>query len=190
MLYLIILFVNQVIKLNYDGKKKLQLQFSQRLVSALTRRGHISNNANSGVKVKELAKFISASSHMTRRFTLGQSMPDHYTIYKMAEFLSVSPGWLLFGEAPTNHRIIESDDYLHINQSFLSYILEETSEMLQSGEDKKTICSFIAELVHSVTKMEGNYSSQEKLFSLAVKSAKKFQQSTQASKEKCCDSIA
>ena len=78
-------------------RKVFNQAFSQRLKSILIQKGYVSQRSITGVKVSELAKAINCSHQMARRYALGDALPDYEAVLRMAAWLEVSPGWLLFG---------------------------------------------------------------------------------------------
>ena len=63
-------------------------------------KGHHSGRSKAGVKIDKLSEVCDCSQQMARRYVLGEALPDIDIIVKIAKWLNVSPGWLVFGEEP------------------------------------------------------------------------------------------
>jgi transcriptional regulator with XRE-family HTH domain len=98
--------------------------FSQRLIKALQDKGYSSSRSKSGIEMSELAKIAGVSYSMARKYVLGVALPDYHLIPKIAHWLNVSPGWLLFGEE-LSFSHLKSSTAIEIETELLRYILNK-----------------------------------------------------------------
>ena len=94
--------------------KSRYLEFTHRLVSSMKQAGFTDTRSPSGISVKTLADTLHVSEQICRRYLRGDALPDYDKIVTLARFLSVSPGWLLFG-----NQHVTDDHTVHINATLL-----------------------------------------------------------------------
>lgn len=106
------------------------LGFARRLTQ-LMKQAHLqSSKSKAGVKVSLLAKVAGCSHQMARRYALGLGLPDIDVTYKIAKWLNVSPGWLLFGEETLVPNNITQKNLIQIEPDLLEYILNKSAPCL------------------------------------------------------------
>lgn len=155
-------------------RKKVALEFSRRLNSILKERGFVSKNALSGVTVRKLSDSICCSHQMVRKYTLGEALPDYFTVLKMAEFLKVSPGWLLFGDNASQTNVLDNKELLYIDPEILKYILLSSIPLLEKIKEKNDVMLFILEIVNDAAHLKANQAVIKKMIDLAISSVDRF----------------
>ena len=151
--------------------------FSKRLASQLKKRGLNSTRSSTGVNYTQLAHAIGCSKQMTRRYLLGEALPDHKLILKIASWLNVSPGWLLFGESRKNFSHSSDTESITIDYDLLQYILLKVSSLYSSGDEAKEIVDFTLTIIRDASCIDANHEVIRKIVDMAVESAERFQKS-------------
>ena len=101
-------------------QKNEKIEFSNRLLLALKNIGYQVNNISGiTVEINKLFGEKSITAHAVRKWLTGQSLPLHSRLIRLAEWLGVSPSWLMYGEGemyknPNTH-IIFDKVITHVN---------------------------------------------------------------------------
>ncbi len=153
------------------GKYK---EFSNRLIVAMKACGYVASRSPSGICMRTLSKLASASEQICRRYIRGDALPDYDKIMNVATQLSVSPGWLLFGEPDkikTVHQTNAIDDEL------LHYILTKSYNLYREETgNTDDYADFVLELIHDVREINTSKENLQKIIDLAVGSIASFKE--------------
>ena len=153
------------------GKYK---SFSNRLVEAMKSNGHIASRSPSGICMTTLAEIADASEQICRRYIRGDALPDYDRVVRIAASLTVSPGWLLFGDQDLPEIALQpkpvDDDLLHyiLTKSFQLY-REETG-------NTDDYADFVLGLIHDVREIDTSKENLHKIIGLAVCSISSFKE--------------
>lgn len=147
--------------------------FSRRLTLLMQKAGLGTSRSKAGVKINKLAEISGCSHQMARRYVLGEALPDIDITYKIAKWLNVSPGWLLYGEesVPNN---IEQINLVQIEPELLEYILLKCAPLFLITEDIHELICFIMDIVNDATHIEADKKSILKIIDLSVNSVTRF----------------
>lgn len=156
------------------NRQLLLKNFSRRLVSLLQESGRSSTRARIGVKVSELARVSGCSHQMARRYALGDALPEIDVLFKIAKWLKVSPGWLLFGQENQEQSISQETDLIHIEPELLHYILLKSAPLFLIIPDSEKLVSFILDIIRDVTLLEVDKKARLKVIDLSLSMATKF----------------
>jgi transcriptional regulator with XRE-family HTH domain len=144
-------------------------EFAQRLTQAMKLRGFISSRSPNGICMKTLASFADASEQICRRYIRGEALPSHEKILKIANSLSVSPAWLVFGETG------ELKTSQELNDEILHYILTQAHLLAQNHELRgQSFADFILSLLQEIRDIETSKENLFKIIDLALGSASSF----------------
>lgn len=135
--------------------------FAQRLIESMLNNGHISSRAPSQICIKTLAKLLGVSEQICRRYVRGDALPDYDKIIKISQQLSVSPGWLLFGE-PTQNKEEKIDDEL------LHFLLMKSFLLYQNEPDANDYANFVLKLLSEIRDITTSKDNLQKIIELAV----------------------
>lgn len=81
-------------------EEKIREEFSKRLISACSKK---EINLGEKVGIPQIAKISGISAPAVRKWFMSEAMPSMVNTYALANFLGVTPEWLIFGvEAPNN----------------------------------------------------------------------------------------
>ena len=150
-------------------------EFSFRLVSAMKRAGHAESRSSSGISVRTLADVMDVSEQICRRYLRGDALPDYAKVIKIAQFLKVSPGWLLFGDQ--NDVLIAENNTLHIDEELLHYALEKSHVLyLQASDNSGDFPDFVLSLLKDISAIDANRDTLKKIIDLAVGSICSFEE--------------
>ncbi len=153
--------------------KSRYLEFTHRLVSSMKQAGFTDTRSPSGISVKTLAETMHVSEQICRRYLRGDALPDYEKIVTIARFLSVSPGWLLFGNQP------HADDHtIHMDASLLHYMLERshTFYMMQAPEQAHDFPDFVLALINDISAIDAHHDTLKQIIDLAVSSISSFEE--------------
>src|SRR5262245_41830072 len=89
-------------------------------------KGYVSQRSRAGVSVAKLKEVCGCSHQMARRYVLGEALPDIEITVKIAKWLNISPGWLLFGDESKVLDNINKDNLIYIESDVLEYMLLKT----------------------------------------------------------------
>jgi transcriptional regulator with XRE-family HTH domain len=155
----------------YKGSYKA---FAQRLVAAMTRAGHTDSRSPSGISVALLSKTMGVSEQICRRYLRGDALPDHDKIIKIARFLVVSPGWLLFGEQAAV--VTPESSEVRIDAQLLHYILARSQALYRlSADNTEDFPDFVLALIKDINTIEATGDTLKKIIDLAVDSICSFE---------------
>lgn len=141
-------------------------------------KGHISDRSRAGVKLDQLAEVCGCTPQMVRRYVLGEALPDIDITVRIAQWLDVTPGWLLFGDNRPVLNFIPYTDHIHIEADVLEYILLKTAPLYNLNQEKQDLVSFVMEIIQEVTQLAADKKAMLKLIDVSVSSALRFQQQT------------
>ena len=137
-------------------------------------KGYGSEKSRAGVKIDKLTEISGCSHQMTRRYVLGEALPDIDITVKIAKWLDVSPGWLLFGDEskiPTN---CDKNNLIYIEHDLLEYILLKTAPLFLVTDDLKEVVSFIMDIVNDTTHIAADKKAILKIVDISVNSVTRF----------------
>jgi transcriptional regulator with XRE-family HTH domain len=154
---------------------RLKKEFSDRLILSMKNAGHIDSRSPSGISVRTLAQVMGVSEQICRRYLRGDALPDYEKITDIALFLSVSPGWLLFGE---NNNLFKNEQTgIHIDAELLHYILERSHKLyMQSSRNSEDFSDFVLDLIKDVCTIDATNETLKKIIDLAVSSICSFEE--------------
>lgn len=148
--------------------------FSERLARLLKEGGMSSLRSRAGVQISQLAKVSGCSPQMARRYVLGDALPEIDVTVKIAQWLKVSPGWLLFGEESTAPVHIEDQNILHIEKKVLEYIILQCAPLFLMSQNMEELLTFIIELIEDVTHIEAPQKDIFKIIDISTRAAQSF----------------
>lgn len=134
----------------------------------------ISSASKAGVKVSLLAEICGCSHQMARRYVLGEALPEVDVTYKIAKWLKVSPGWLLFGDDTQIPSNISQDNLIQIEPDLFEYILTKSTMLLGLTKDPKELVHFIMDSVNDATHIKADKEELMKIIDISVNSAMRF----------------
>jgi len=146
--------------------------------------GFASSRSKAGVKVNNLAAISRCSLQMARRYALGEALPDIETTYKIAAWLKVTPGWLLFGEEPNLPNNLAFKELIQIDHDLLQFILQKTAALYSTIKDTEELTRFIIDIIHDATHMEAERKTIFKMIEFSINSALRFNGEKNGSKVK------
>lgn len=151
-------------------RKQLLAAFANRLVDVLKAKGHLSDVAVSGVKTKVIAEKLACSIQIARRYTLGEAFPEIEQLIKLANWLDVSPGWLLFGEEKKSENQNEK-----LSAEILRHVLLQLGPFWSEVTCQKDLVEFVIELVYDASHLKADKKTIFKMLDIAMMSINKFQ---------------
>ena len=158
-----------------ERRKKFLGEFSQRLVTALRENGMESPNAQSGVKVANLAKAAGCSNQMARQYVQGESLPEAHAIQQIAEWLDIDPGYLLFGsQSNADNLDIPRKETVNINYETLETILSSCIDLLQCKKNKEDVVNFLLDVTYENSNLIADRMIAHKAIKSSIASAKKI----------------
>lgn len=155
-------------------KKSYNLQFSERLRELMIQRGYGSRSASSGVSPAALCKAIGCFSEMALRYLDGRSIPNPQNVLKIAQWLEVAPGFLLFGEQ--NVYSSKKDlNQIKIDKDLLSYALTKMAPIIKKSKNESETLDFFISVLSDLSQMEIEVDQLKKVFDLTIKSTAFFE---------------
>ncbi|KTC65683.1 putative transcriptional regulator (plasmid) [Legionella adelaidensis] len=148
--------------------------FSHRLKKLMINKGLSSTKSLAGVKISAIAKVCGCSIQMARRYVLGEALPEIDTIYKIAKWLNVPPGWLLFGEEPESPVNLDYSQLIQIDPEILEYILLKSAPLYSLSGNEKELVNFIMDIISDVTHIKADNESILKIINISINSAIRF----------------
>lgn len=136
--------------------------------------GFASSVAKAGVKTKKLAEISSCSEQMARRYVLGESLPNIDIIYKIAAWLSISPGWLVFGDHNPNSMQNDSRKFVKIELDILEYVLVQSYQLVMITKDVSKVTALIMDVIHNVIQIQADKAIIMQIIDTYVQAAIKF----------------
>jgi transcriptional regulator with XRE-family HTH domain len=155
-------------------REHLVQSFSRRLTQLIQNKGLGSEKSKAGVKLKELAEVSNCSHQMARRYAMGDALPDIDVTFKIAKWLQVSPGWLLFGEESTIPNNINQKNLIQIEPDLLEYILVKCAPLFLITKDTQELISFIMDIINDTTYIEADKKDILKIVDISIKSVMRF----------------
>ena len=148
--------------------------FSRRLTQLMQNEGMGSLRSKAGVKIKELAEISNCSHQMARRYVLGDALPDVDVTFKIAKWLKVSPGWLLFGEESKIPNNINQKNLIQIEPDLLEYILNASAPLFLMTKDLHELICFIMDIINDTTHIEADKKDILRIVDISINSAMRF----------------
>lgn len=148
--------------------------FARRLTMLMKQANLISSASKAGVKISVLAEVCGCSHQMARRYVLGEALPEIDVTYKIAKWLKVSPGWLLFGEDTEVPNNINQNNLIQIEPDLFEYILTKSSMLFELTKDTKELVHFIMDSVNDATHIKADKKELMKIIDISVSSAMRF----------------
>ena len=134
----------------------------------------LSSASKAGVKISVLAEICGCSHQMARRYVLGEALPEVDITYKIAKWLKVSPGWLLFGEETQVPNNITQTNLIQIEPDLFEYILTKSTMLFEMTKDTKELVHFIMDSVNDATHIKADKEELMKIIDISVNSAMRF----------------
>ncbi len=148
--------------------------FARRLTMLMKQANLISSASKAGVKISVLAEVCGCSHQMARRYVLGEALPEIDVTYKIAKWLKVSPGWLLFGEDTEVPNNINQKNLIQIEPDLFEYILTKSTMLFELTKDTKELVHFIMDSVNDATHIKADKKELMKIIDISVNSAMRF----------------
>ena len=149
-------------------------EFSKRLIDAMKSNGHTASRSPSGICIQTLSKFAGASEQICRRYIRGDALPDYEKIKDIAKNLSVSAGWLLFGEQDVSD--LQSQPK-HVDEDLLHYILTKSHHLYQKETgNTDDYADFVLGLVRDVREIDTSKENLLKIIELAIGSISSYEE--------------
>lgn len=151
-------------------RSKLASNFSERLNLKLKEFGLHSKRAESGVQLTELSKVAGVSYQMARKYSLGLALPEPDVAIKIAQWLNISSGWLIFGEDNqqngNNHTCL-----VNIDKDLLAYILETTFKKFSLNHSQMNIVDYLLEVIYDASHLNTNPETTKQIIDMMLSSA-------------------
>lgn len=151
------------------GKKTFNLEFSERLRGLMIARGHASYSASSGVSPTALCKGIGCFTEMALRYLDGRSIPSPENILKIAAWLDVEPGFLLFGEQGAK-KSKQDHNKINIDKDLLIYALQKALPIIKNVKHESEALEFFISILLDLSQMEIETEQLKKVFDLTIRS--------------------
>ena|SRR3990167_8117324 len=134
-----------------------------------------SSVSKAGVKTKKLAEISGCSEQMARRYVLGEALPNIDIIYKIAIWLKLSPGWLIFGEHSVPYAAEhDTNNCVSINVEVLQYLLTQSYKLVVITKDFNKITAFIMDTINNITRIKTDQTTIMQIIDTYIQSAIKF----------------
>lgn len=153
-------------------RKEFAEHFAKRLVLIMQEKGHTSGRSKDKIDIAQLAKAAGSSYQMARRYTLGQAVPDFHIIFKIAEWLEISPSYLLFGQKP--HLVANPEDNITIQKDLLQYILIKCADLFVYVNNTKELANFLVESIYNISMIDTDIKNIYNIIDMILQSAKIF----------------
>lgn len=147
-------------------------KFGKRLNSLLQKEGYTSQRSKAGTEVAQLADVAGVSFQMARKYALGLALPDYHILHKIANWLNVSPSWLLFGEKePVIPEKIKSNSSIEIETDLLKYILTKCAVLFPNDNQPEKIMNYIMSVIYDASHIEADKKTILKMIDMMISSA-------------------
>jgi len=153
-------------------KNDLAKQFASRLKEAMIKAGHYSERSISGVSLHKLCDITGYSKQICRKYLRGEAIPEPAKLMGIARELSVTAGWLLFGEPQYEEG--NTEEIIKINKKSLYFILTKMVHLYRFTEFKNEVPNYIMELIEDICQLNANEAQTEKIIDMALSSVKYF----------------
>lgn len=156
--------------------QQLVSNFSRRVIEQLHKKGIVSSRSSGGISFKELAKAIDCPLQNARKYVLGLSFPDLESILKIARFLDVSPGWLVFGEEPTPPKNTNTTgvELVNLDYDLLRYILEKSASLFSHTTESENVINFVMDIIYDISHIQADLETTKKIIDISVSSVNRF----------------
>ncbi|MFO2856808.1 helix-turn-helix transcriptional regulator [Legionella pneumophila serogroup 1] len=148
--------------------------FARRLTALMQQADMGSSKSKAGVQINKLAEVSGCSPQMARRYALGEALPDVDATYKIAKWLKVSPGWLLYGEEGDIPNNIGQTNLIQIEPELLEYILTKCATLFDITKNKQELLSYIMDIIHDATHIEADQKEILKVIDMSINSITRF----------------
>lgn len=145
--------------------------FAQRLVDTLVDKGYTSSRTK--VNARELADAIGCSYQMARKYVVGVALPEFETIQKIAIWLDVSAGWLLFGETEHVDRN-DKDERLNLNLDIVRHIINKILPLYANCGNLDEVVDFAVDVFYDASHINADKTTILKCIDMAIDSVERF----------------
>ena len=153
-------------------KIDLTQQFAKRLHDSMIAAGYSSARSSSGVSVDKLAEISGHSLQICRKYLRGQAIPEPIKLMEIAAKLSVSAGWLLFGDGP--EFITHTNKNLTISKELIHYIFTQAAELYNAERSADEIADFLLDLTRDISQIDTDEEQLKKIIDLTLSSIRYF----------------
>lgn len=164
---------HKVTKMRQEERKSLLEAFSKRLRHLLVQKGFGSTRSVTGVNISELARVTGCSKTMCQRYCANEALPDPEIIARIAKWLNVSSGWLLFGDSPTHFTDTKTIGIISIDRELLQYILSRVMNLCRKENIDETV-DFAIETVEEICRLSADRETIFRVVDMIVSSAERF----------------
>jgi hypothetical protein len=126
-----------------------QTSFGARLKLAMINNGFNSHRSPYGVDISRLARITQHSPQICRKYLKNTALPSKDTIMRLSEALNVCPGWLLFGEGPSQHKNLVS-----LSPALLRCVIEEGLAVQNHFKSNHDFADFLMHIVEKIQKFD------------------------------------
>ena len=149
-------------------------EFSERLIDAMKSKGYTASRSPRGICIQTLSKFAGASEQICRRYLRGDALPDYEKVKNIAQNLSVSAGWLLFGEQDISN---SQSQPKQVDEDLLHYILTKSHHLYQKETgNTDDYADFVLGLIRDVRKIHTSRENIQKIIDLALDSISSYEE--------------
>lgn len=158
------------------NRKKIIQNFSLRLNNSMRELKHTAiRRSKETIDIKSLSIAINCSYQMARKYVLGIALPDIDVIYKIAQWLNVSPSWLLFGNnAKKKISKFKSAEIIEIDTYLLKYIITKSAKLISTANSLSNVVQFMVEVVYDASHLDADTNTIIKIVDMMLSSAKFF----------------
>ncbi len=153
-------------------KNDLMSQFAERLREAMIAAGYGSSRSSSGVDIHKLVEITGYSSQICRKYLRGEVIPEPAKLNDIALKLSVSPGWLLFGDSHSTNRDVKNK--ITISKDLLHYIFIQANALYNVNPAHHEIPDYLFGLTQNISQIDTDETQSRKVIDIALSSAKHF----------------
>ena len=157
-----------------EQRTQLLRSFSKRLTEILVAKGYASQREDATVRVKELSIAADCSYQMARKYVLGTAFPDYGSVQKIASWLNVSPGWLLFGEGEKSNNSNLLKNTITLDKGTVEYIFTKLSPLWVNCFDPDEMVKFAVDIFYDASHIKAEKEMIFKVIDVAIGSAKRF----------------
>lgn len=151
----------------------MQQRLIARMKTLLIKKGFKSSSSKIGVQVRPLANYLGVSVQAARKYFINDAMPDLKTLIRIANFLEVSPVFLVFGIKKTTNN---KQRFFEIKKQFVEEIFEWIfKDVLKVELEEKTaesIYTFLYGIMNDIAQLDSNDDTKLRLIKMAISSAK------------------
>lgn len=158
-------------------KREFSKQFAARLRESMLTAGFCSVRTPSGVNLQKLAELTNHSLQICRKYIRGEAIPDPIKLVEIASKLSVSPGWLLFGDKTSTES--QDSEYITINSNILHYVFSQAHELYHEHHPSEGIADFLLDLINDLSHMNASEEQSKRIIDLVLSSTRYFAHASQ-----------